>query len=56
VRLVLWRVTGDRAHLAEAKRRLDELVAHAPEDCRASMLTNVRVHREIAEAAKAEGI
>jgi hypothetical protein len=51
-RFLLWRATRERAHLAEAKRRLDHLVAHAPEDCRASMLEDVRLHREIMEAAR----
>jgi len=51
-RLLLWRATGDTAHLAAAKRRLDHLVEHAPPEYRESMLTNVRVHREIVAAAK----
>lgn len=48
---VLWRAAGDPAHLAEAKRRLDFLVEHSPPDRRRAMLANVRLHREIAEAA-----
>ena len=55
-RHLLWRATGDRVHLAESKRLLDHLVAHAPPDCRESMLANVRLHREIAAAAKAAGL
>ncbi len=52
VRFLLWQATHDRAHLAEARRRLDFMLAHAPPDCRESMLTNVRLHREIAAAAR----
>jgi tetratricopeptide (TPR) repeat protein/energy-coupling factor transporter ATP-binding protein EcfA2 len=56
VRFLLWEATRDRAHLAAAKRHLDFLVEHAPPECRESMLANVRVHREIMAACKAEGI
>ncbi len=49
-RFLLWQATHDPAHLAEAKRRLDFLVEHAPPECRESMLANVRLHREIVEA------
>jgi hypothetical protein len=52
----LFEITGDRAHLVEAKRLLDLLVEHAPEDCRESMLRNVRLHREIATAAEEAGL
>ncbi len=52
-RFLLWQATHDPSHLAEAKRRLDFLVEHAPPDCRESMLANVRLHREIAAAARA---
>jgi tetratricopeptide (TPR) repeat protein len=55
-RFLLWTATHDCAHLAEAKRLLDYLVAHAPPDCRESMLTNVRLHREIVAAAREQGI
>jgi len=46
----LWELTGDRAHLGEAKRLLDFAVEHAPEEHRASMLEHVPLHREIARA------
>jgi len=49
-RYLLWRATSDRAHLEEAKRLLDELVAHADADTRESMLTNLRVNRAIMAA------
>jgi serine/threonine protein kinase/tetratricopeptide (TPR) repeat protein len=52
VRLLLWQATHDPAHLAEAKRQLDDLVEHAPPECREPMLTNVRLHREIVAAAR----
>jgi tetratricopeptide (TPR) repeat protein len=54
-RFVLWRATGDAAHLAEARRRLAFLVENAPEDCRGSMVGGVRLHREIAEASESPG-
>jgi hypothetical protein len=44
---VLWRTTRDAARLAEARRLLDFIEMHAPEDCRASVVENVRVHRQI---------
>jgi tetratricopeptide (TPR) repeat protein len=55
-RFLLWQATRDLAHLAEARRRLDYLVEHAPPDCRESMLANVRLHREIAAAAREHGL
>ena len=53
VRYRLWKAKGDPTHLAEAKRLLDHLAEHAPEECRESMLTNVKLHREILEAWEA---
>ena len=50
VRYLLWQATGEAEHLAEAKRLLDHLVQHAPAESRASMLKNVRLHREIMKA------
>ena len=49
-RFLLFRATKDEAHLVEAKHLLDYLVEHAPEDCRESMLKNVRVNRDIMKA------
>jgi hypothetical protein len=40
----------------EAKRLLDFIVEHAPAECRESMLANVRLHREIAAAARKQGL
>jgi len=51
VRFAMWKATGDRAHLAEAKRLLDFMTEHAPPDCRGTMLSNVRLNREIVAAA-----
>jgi tetratricopeptide (TPR) repeat protein len=51
-RFAIYRAGGPREHLVEAKRLLDELVAYAPPDCRASMLANVRLHREVERAAE----
>jgi tetratricopeptide (TPR) repeat protein len=53
-RFLVWQATHDRAHLAEAKRLLDFMVEHAPPECRESMLANVRLHREIVAAWRAE--
>ncbi len=55
-RHLLWKATGDRAHLEEAKRLLDESVAHVDEETRQSMLTNLRLNREIMAACKEAGI
>ena len=53
IRYHLWRATGNHEHLNEAKRLLDQAVEHTPEEYRESMLTNVRLHRDIMEAWKA---
>jgi hypothetical protein len=45
-----------RAKKKEAKRLLDFIVEHAPAECRESMLANVRLHREIAAAARKQGL
>ena len=55
-RLLLWQSTGDRTHLAEAKRLLDEALSFAPPEYHDSMLTNVRVNREIVAAAREHGL
>ena len=55
-RFLLWQATRDPAHLAEAKRLLDFIVEHAPPECRQPMLANVRLHREIAAAAREQGL
>ena len=54
MRWLLFRATGDRAHLEEAKRLLDESVAHVDEETRTSMLTNLRLNREIMAAWEGE--
>ena len=46
----IFRATGDREHLAEAKRLLDYRVEHAPEEYHESMLANVTLHRDIVKA------
>jgi serine/threonine protein kinase/tetratricopeptide (TPR) repeat protein len=53
-RLLLWRATGDRAHLEDARRLLDEAMADVPEEGHESMVTNLRVNREIMAAWRAE--
>jgi tetratricopeptide (TPR) repeat protein len=55
-RFLLWQATGDRAHVEEARRRLDDLVAHAPPALRDSMLANVRLHKEILAARGSAGV
>ena len=49
-RFHLWQLTGDTAHLEEAKRLLDFAVEHAPEEDREAMIENVPMHRDITEA------
>jgi tetratricopeptide (TPR) repeat protein len=55
-RFLIWQATRDLVHLVEAKRLLDFMVEHAPAECRESMLANVRLHREIAAAAREQGL
>jgi predicted ATPase len=54
ISFLLWKATHERAHIDEAKRLLDEFVAHAPQECRASMTTDVRLYREIEAAWREE--
>ncbi len=56
VLLALFHATGDRVHLAAAKALLDDVLALNPPECRDAMLKNVRLNREIADAAKAAGL
>ena len=56
VRLLLWRATGDRAHLEEAKRLLDEHLARNPPEYHEGMLVNVPINREIVAACKEQGL
>ena len=46
-RFRLWQLTGNAVHLEEARRLLDFLVEHAPEEDRESMVKNVPLYREI---------
>jgi tetratricopeptide (TPR) repeat protein len=59
VRFLLWKTTGDVAHLAEAKRLLDGALEQIEEPARDGMRANVSLNREIlaawAEAHPAEG-
>jgi len=54
--LLLWRATDDPAHLAEARRLLDDAVANVDAETRESMLTNLRLNREIMAACKEHGL
>ena len=47
----LWRNTGNRDYLARARRILDEVVAHAPEDSRERMVEVVHEMRMVAHAS-----
>ncbi len=47
---LLFRATGDRAHLEDAKGLLDKSLAHVDDETRQSMLTNRCVNREIMAA------
>jgi predicted ATPase len=51
----LWELTQDKAHLEEAHRLLCYARDHTPEDCRASMLENVPLHRDIMKAWEEHG-
>ena len=51
----LWELTGDEHHRTEARRLLDHLRDHAPEDCRDSMLENVPLYREITNSIPGHG-
>lgn len=55
-RWVLYRATGRVAHLAEAKRILDQVLSTTPEDRRGPLLEAVRLHREVARLSAAEGL
>ncbi|MGQ0613573.1 MAG: serine/threonine-protein kinase [Planctomycetaceae bacterium] len=46
----LWRATRKPEHLAEARRLHQHLLDHAPEECRAAMVQNVPLHKEISAA------
>ncbi len=56
LRWTLYRATGDRAHLAAAKRLLDETLAKVPAEHHDAMCTNIRAHREILAAAEECGL
>jgi len=51
----LWKATGTRTHLEEAKRLLDHVVDHAPEAYRRSVQENVPLHRDIMKAWEEHG-
>ena len=51
---LLWLATRDAMHLQEAKQRVDDALAAAPEEHRAAMRWNVRVNREILAAWREE--
>jgi len=51
VNYALYRADGNEASLLEARRILDDLVRHAPEEQRGSMLEDVPLHAEILEAS-----
>lgn len=50
VRFRFWEATQDETQLAAARRLLDHLVEHAPEEYRESMLEKVPLHRAIVKA------
>jgi tetratricopeptide (TPR) repeat protein len=54
-RYLLFRATGDRAHLVVARNSLERLRANTLEQRRETVLTHVRLHREILAAVAAEG-
>ena len=50
IRSLLYRATRDRAHLAEAKRFLDEALSKIAQAYHDAMLTKVKRHRDIMKA------
>ena len=54
-RFALYEATGDRHHIEEAHRLLMQQRHYAPPEFKESMLTNVRLHREIMEAWEEHG-
>ena len=50
---LLWRATGERAHLEEAVGLLEATVADFDEETRAAALSNLRLHRDIETAWQA---
>ena len=46
----LWKATGERSYLEEARRLLEGIVEHAPEDYRRSIRETVPLHRNILAA------
>ncbi|MHC4952937.1 MAG: serine/threonine-protein kinase [Planctomycetota bacterium] len=52
---MLWKTTGDAAHLVEAHGLLAELRAGAAAEFRGSMVANVPLHRDIMEAWERHG-
>jgi tetratricopeptide (TPR) repeat protein/energy-coupling factor transporter ATP-binding protein EcfA2 len=54
--MLLFRATGDRSHLREAKRLLDEALAGVPAEYHETMRANVRVNREIVAACREQGV
>ena len=50
VHWALWKATGDKGHLEQARRLLEELRAHAPAEDRDAMLRRVPLYAEISAA------
>ncbi len=48
---LLWKLTGDRAHLETSKRLLDAALSLVDDETRTSMVENLRLNREIAAAS-----
>jgi serine/threonine protein kinase/tetratricopeptide (TPR) repeat protein len=55
-RLLLWRKTGDRSLLEEANRSLTRVLASARPEEREAMLGGFPLYRDVAEAARANGL
>jgi tetratricopeptide (TPR) repeat protein len=50
-RILLFRASGDAAHLVEAKRLLDHVVLHASPERRDAVVAEVPLHRSVAASA-----
>lgn len=51
---LLWRATGEGAHLGAARRLVEEALRHAPPECRAEMARAGALNRAILDAGGAE--
>jgi hypothetical protein len=56
IRYLLWQATRDRTHLDHARRLVDFLLEHAPQESREAMIANVPLLRDVVAAARQRGL